>query len=71
MADKRYFKCYDCNHEWSLPYGTGQSGLQMKCPQCGSANIHRAGAAGRGRGRGPSSAGRGRNGPGRGPGFKE
>jgi len=71
MADKRSFKCYDCNHEWSVPYGTGQSGLQMKCPQCGSDNIHRADAAGMGRGRIQVIAGKRRGNPGRGPRFNE
>jgi phage FluMu protein Com len=71
MADTRHFKCYDCNHEWSIPYGTGQSGLEMKCPKCSSTNIHREDIAGPGHGRGPSPVGRGRGGPGRGPRFKE
>ena len=71
MADTRLFKCYACNHEWSVPYGTGQSGLQMRCPKCNSSNIHRAEVAGPGRGRGPNPLGRGRGGPGRGPRFKE
>jgi DNA-directed RNA polymerase subunit RPC12/RpoP len=69
MADTRHFKCYECKHEWSVPYGTGQSGQQMKCPKCRSANIHRAEIARVGRG--PSPAGRGRGGPGRGARSKE
>jgi DNA-directed RNA polymerase subunit RPC12/RpoP len=71
MTDIRHFRCYECKHEWSVPYGTGQSGLQMKCPKCGSANIHRAEVAVPGKGRGPSPVGRGRGGPGRKPRFKE
>jgi predicted RNA-binding Zn-ribbon protein involved in translation (DUF1610 family) len=71
MPDTRHFACHDCNHQWSVPYGTGQNGQQMKCPKCGSTNIHRAEAAGQGRGRGPSPAGKGRGGPGRGPRFQE
>jgi len=54
MANMRKFKCYDCNHEWEMPYGTGRP---QECPQCKSKNIHRAeedrgyARAGRGRGR--------------------
>jgi predicted DNA-binding protein (UPF0251 family) len=55
MANMRKFKCYDCNHEWEMPYGTGRP---QECPQCKSKNIHRAeedrgyARAGRGFGRG-------------------
>jgi len=66
MVTARHFKCYDCNHQWSVPYGTGQSGLQMKCPKCGSTNIHRVDIGGPGRDRGPGPAGGGRGGTGRG-----
>lgn len=54
-----------------MPYGTGVRGRDMKCPKCGSNNIHRldAGPRGMGMGRGPSPQGRGRGGPGRGPRF--
>ncbi|HEX54619.1 MAG: hypothetical protein DRO90_02115 [Candidatus Altiarchaeales archaeon] len=70
MAVRR-FKCYNCNHEFEVPYGTGVRGRDMKCPKCGSNNIHRldAGPRGMGMGRGPSPQGRGRGGPGRGPRF--
>ncbi len=36
---ERKFVCYDCKHEWSLPYGTGRP---AECPKCQSRNIHRA-----------------------------
>lgn len=36
---ERYFICYDCKHQWSLPYGTGRPN---ECPKCKSTNIHRA-----------------------------
>ena len=36
---EKHFSCYDCKHEWTLPYGTGRPN---ECPQCKSANIHRA-----------------------------
>jgi len=49
----RKFRCFDCEHEWEEPFGTGRP---QNCPKCGSANLHRA-DAGRGRGRG---CGRGR-----------
>lgn len=54
---ERHFICYDCKHEWTLPYGAGRPG---ECPKCKSLNIHRAaqdrgwaraGGFGRGRGR--------------------
>jgi len=46
----REFKCYDCNHEWELPFGQGGRGVEQVCPECGSDNIHRVGKD-RGRGR--------------------
>ena len=39
MAAMRKFKCYDCQHSWELPYGTGRP---ENCPFCKSGNIHRA-----------------------------
>ncbi|MCJ7748108.1 MAG: DUF134 domain-containing protein [Desulfobacterales bacterium] len=39
MAAMRKFKCYDCQHSWELPYGTGRP---ENCPSCKSGNIHRA-----------------------------
>lgn len=39
MASMRKFKCYDCQHSWDLPYGTGRP---EGCPSCKSGNIHRA-----------------------------
>ena len=39
MAAMRKFRCYDCQHSWELPYGTGRPG---NCPSCKSGNIHRA-----------------------------
>jgi len=35
---KRKFRCYDCNYEWALPYGSGRP---LECPKCKSKNIHR------------------------------
>jgi predicted DNA-binding protein (UPF0251 family) len=39
MAAKREFRCYDCQHTWELPHGTGRPG---NCPSCKGGNIHRA-----------------------------
>jgi predicted RNA-binding Zn-ribbon protein involved in translation (DUF1610 family) len=67
----RNFRCYDCGHQFQVPYGVGGRGAQMTCPNCGSRNIHRAetggGFVGAGGGRRPSNLGRGRGGLGRGP----
>lgn len=45
----RKFKCYDCQHTWELPYGTGRPD---SCPSCKGENIHRAEGFGRGPGKG-------------------
>jgi predicted DNA-binding protein (UPF0251 family) len=39
MAGMKKFRCYDCDHTWEIAYGTGRP---QNCPQCKSANIHRA-----------------------------
>jgi len=58
---ERYFVCYDCKNEWSLPYGSGRPNACLKCK---SANIHRApqdrgwARADRGFGRGRGRCGR-------------
>ena len=58
VVTMRRFQCYECQHVWELPHGTGRP---QECPKCKSANIHRApedrGWAGRGPGWG---RGRGR-----------
>lgn len=59
----RKFTCYDCQHTWDIPYGTGRP---QECPSCKSTNIHRAEedrgyarnrGGGRGRNRGRGSVG--------------
>ena len=35
----RFFKCYDCQNEWQVSYGTARP---ARCLKCNSANIHRA-----------------------------
>ena len=35
----RQFKCYDCEHTWEVPYGTGRP---PECPSCRSKNIRRS-----------------------------
>ena len=49
----RQFKCEECNHIWEVPFGTGERGIDMKCPKCGSKIIHRIDQAGHGFGRQP------------------
>jgi len=39
VTETRKFKCYDCQHTWELPHGTGRPG---ECPECKSTSIHRA-----------------------------
>ncbi|MBU7009195.1 MAG: DUF134 domain-containing protein [Theionarchaea archaeon] len=58
VMSQRRFRCYDCGHEWEVPYGTGRPQV---CPQCGSVNLHRA-AQDRGYAR-SGKRGRGRGGP--------
>lgn len=52
MAKKK-FRCSECGHTWEVAYGAPRPPL---CPECKSANLHRAeedrGYARRGRGRG-------------------
>ena len=37
MPSMRKLRCYDCQHSWELPYGTGR---RENCPSCKSGNIH-------------------------------
>jgi predicted DNA-binding protein (UPF0251 family) len=39
IASMRKFRCYECQHSWELPYGTGRP---ENCPSCKSDNIRRA-----------------------------
>ncbi len=51
----RRFKCFDCGHEWSEPYGTGKP----VCPHCESVNTARVDNKGqerKGKGRGRAGA---------------
>jgi predicted DNA-binding protein (UPF0251 family) len=59
---ERMFQCSDCQHEWSVPFGTERPN---GCPQCNSTNLYRsqkdrgpARCGGAGRGRGKGSCGR-------------
>jgi predicted DNA-binding protein (UPF0251 family) len=38
IAGQRSFRCTECHHEWTLPFGTGSP---AGCPHCGSAGIRR------------------------------
>jgi len=60
----RKFKCAACNHEFTVPHGTGVMGRDMKCPKCGGA-VHRTDQAGPPEGRGACGAA-----PGKGPGRR-
>jgi predicted DNA-binding protein (UPF0251 family) len=62
VMEQRTFRCTDCGHTWGVPFGTGRPAV---CPQCKSANLHRAeedrGYAGSGgKGRGGCGCGSGR-----------
>ncbi len=39
MPPKRLFQCFDCEHVWEVPFGTGRP---QSCPQCGGVNFGRA-----------------------------
>lgn len=39
----RKFECHNCGHTWEIPHGEGGRGAELKCPQCGSDNVHRVG----------------------------
>ncbi len=39
VLGERLFRCNDCRHPWSVPYGTGRP---AECPQCKSGNFCRA-----------------------------
>lgn len=56
MVDNRKFRCFDCEHEWEVPHGTGHPAA---CPGCGSTRFQRSDAP-----RGPQGpkGGRGRHG---------
>ncbi len=55
MASIRRFRCFDCQHSWELPFGTGRPG---GCPSCKSHNIRRTEEEKRGAGE--PAGGRGR-----------
>ncbi len=59
MMASRKFRCFDCRYEWDEPFGTGQRGVDMHCPKCGSQNVHRIDSnppSGMGRGQGTGRA---------------
>jgi predicted DNA-binding protein (UPF0251 family) len=45
FAGLRQFRCDDCRHRWSLPFGTGRP---AGCPACGSEGFRRTDAGPRG-----------------------
>ena len=52
VMEERQFQCQNCNHQWTVPFGTGRPG---NCPQCQGSNIFRAS---KGKGRGPGGGAR-------------
>lgn len=51
--ENRTFLCRSCNAEFSLPFGTGQKGIELECPECGKKDVHRTDNNGHGQGRQP------------------
>lgn len=41
MPAIRRFKCYTCSHEFEVPFGNGQRGMDMPCPSCGKGPVGR------------------------------
>lgn len=50
---KRRFRCGACAHEFDVPFGTGQRGIEVKCPDCNTQAVHRIDERGHGFGRQP------------------
>jgi len=71
----RRFKCAVCSYEFEVPFGTGQRGMNLTCPNCGRGSVHRIsglpGSEGTpGGGQGGWQAGPGKGGPRRGRQFR-
>ncbi|HHV61785.1 MAG TPA: DUF134 domain-containing protein [Firmicutes bacterium] len=49
----RRFQCRACTHEFEVPFGTGQRGIEMVCPRCGAQQVHRIDQGGHGFGNMP------------------
>ncbi|HHY97519.1 MAG TPA: DUF134 domain-containing protein [Firmicutes bacterium] len=49
----RHFKCRACGHEFQVPFGTGERGIDMTCPKCDAQDVHRIDQGGRGFGNMP------------------
>lgn len=49
----RRFQCRACSYEFEVPFGTGQRGIEMTCPQCGTQQVHRIDQGGHGFGNMP------------------
>lgn len=37
----RTLRCAGCQHEWQVPFGTGQRARDMVCPRCHQQMVHR------------------------------
>jgi hypothetical protein len=36
----RYFKCFDCEHNWKIVFWEDGKDTKMACPECKSLNVH-------------------------------
>ncbi|MGE5594030.1 MAG: DUF134 domain-containing protein [Betaproteobacteria bacterium] len=50
---KREFQCQACGHEFEVPFGTGQRGVEITCPECGATEVNRTDQDGHGFGNMP------------------
>lgn len=53
MPQVRRFKCAVCGHEFEMPFGTGQRGADLACPNCGKGPVRRINGGVPGWGGGP------------------
>ncbi|NMB46405.1 MAG: DUF134 domain-containing protein [Firmicutes bacterium] len=50
---KRRFRCRACQNEFDMPFGTGQMGIEIHCPDCNAQAVQRIDCGGHGYGRRP------------------
>jgi len=50
---KRRFRCRACTHEFEVSFGTGERGIEIKCPDCNTQAVQRIDQSGHGFGRQP------------------
>lgn len=57
----RKFRCTACSHEFEVPFGCGERGRDLSCPNCNKGPVQRVGSGlQRGRGGNPGCGRRGR-----------